>query len=82
MAYADRIDGFLDRGERFESQKVDLEHADSFDRLHRKLGDEHVGVFGSADRNVIGERISGDDQSGRMDARIADRSFQLSAQYR
>jgi hypothetical protein len=35
----DRIDGFLNGRERLESQKVDLEHSDSLDRLHRKLRD-------------------------------------------
>ena len=35
------------------------------------------GVFSVADRNVVGKRVSADNDAGGMDAGIADRAFEL-----
>ena len=73
----DQVEGALDDRQVAQAEEVHLQQAEVLDAVHLVLGDDR-GVLGpvrrlglALDRQVLGERLVGDDHGGGVDAVLA-----------
>ena len=73
---ADQGHGVGEDGERAEAEEVHLEQAELLDRPHGEPGDQLRPLGVLVERNVLIERVVGDDDGGGVDRRVARTALQ------
>ena len=71
----DQLERRLDDVEVAQAQEVHLEQAQRGHVVHAELGDD-LGVALLLQRDVLGERLVGDDDAGGVDGVVADEAFE------
>src|SRR5271157_821218 len=66
----------VDNRQRRKPEEVHLQQTEFLDRLHVVRGDDFV-VLGAMQRDQLGQRLRSDDHARGMNARVADKAFEL-----
>ena len=75
LALLDQLERRLDDVEVAQAQEVHLEQTERRHVVHAELGD-HLGVALLLQRDVLGERLVGDDDAGGVDGVVADEALE------
>ena len=80
--FAHEIDGLAQDGQVREAQEVELEQAQRLDGMHLVLAHQPVRVRRLLERHELRQRLSADDDAGRMGRRVAGDPFKVPREVR